>query len=180
MEGDTIIMQEIFAFRQVGVDQPTAAPSASSSPPASAPRSWTAWNTPDTTCPRPLPPASHAQGLIPSFAPPVIVTLEPCYGRFDVHVNVDRGRRDRPGRRHGPGDVAARSASLPSSGSRASPRRRRETVARAAVSGNSAPAFRHRPRRRSIWAELVPNPENLNLLYEQADVNLTFNRSWPW
>lgn len=27
----------------------------------------------------------------------------------------------------------------------------------------------------SIWAKLVPNPENLNLLYEQADVNLTFN-----
>jgi tight adherence protein B len=27
----------------------------------------------------------------------------------------------------------------------------------------------------SLWAKLVPNPENLNLLYEQADVNLTFN-----
>jgi tight adherence protein B len=27
----------------------------------------------------------------------------------------------------------------------------------------------------SFWAKLVPNPENLNLLYEQADVNLTFN-----
>jgi tight adherence protein B len=27
----------------------------------------------------------------------------------------------------------------------------------------------------SVWAKLVPNPENLNLLYEQADVNLTFN-----
>ncbi|MFO0888952.1 MAG: type II secretion system F family protein [Isosphaeraceae bacterium] len=27
----------------------------------------------------------------------------------------------------------------------------------------------------SIWAKLVPNAENLNLLYEQADVNLTFN-----
>jgi tight adherence protein B len=28
----------------------------------------------------------------------------------------------------------------------------------------------------SFWAKLVPNPENLNLLYEQADVNLTFNK----
>jgi tight adherence protein B len=27
----------------------------------------------------------------------------------------------------------------------------------------------------SLWAKLVPNAENLNLLYEQADVNLTFN-----
>lgn len=27
----------------------------------------------------------------------------------------------------------------------------------------------------SLWAKLLPNPENLNLLYEQADVNLTFN-----
>ncbi len=27
----------------------------------------------------------------------------------------------------------------------------------------------------SLWGKLVPNPENLNLLYEQADVNLTFN-----
>ena len=27
----------------------------------------------------------------------------------------------------------------------------------------------------SPWAKLVPNPENLNLLYEQADVDLTFN-----
>jgi tight adherence protein B len=27
----------------------------------------------------------------------------------------------------------------------------------------------------SFWAKLVPNPQNLNLLYEQADVNLTFN-----
>jgi tight adherence protein B len=27
----------------------------------------------------------------------------------------------------------------------------------------------------SFWAKLVPNPENLNLLYEQADVNFTFN-----
>jgi tight adherence protein B len=27
----------------------------------------------------------------------------------------------------------------------------------------------------SIWAKFVPNAENLNLLYEQADVNLTFN-----
>src|SRR4051812_6195408 len=27
----------------------------------------------------------------------------------------------------------------------------------------------------SVWAKLVPNAENLNLLYEQADVNLTFN-----
>ncbi len=27
----------------------------------------------------------------------------------------------------------------------------------------------------SLWARLIPNPENLNLLYEQADVNLTFN-----
>lgn len=28
----------------------------------------------------------------------------------------------------------------------------------------------------SVWAKLVPNPENLNLLYEQADVNITFNK----
>ncbi|WP_250846701.1 type II secretion system F family protein [Aquisphaera insulae] len=27
----------------------------------------------------------------------------------------------------------------------------------------------------SLWAKLIPNPANLNLLYEQADVNLTFN-----
>jgi tight adherence protein B len=27
----------------------------------------------------------------------------------------------------------------------------------------------------SFWARIVPNAENLNLLYEQADVNLTFN-----
>ena len=27
----------------------------------------------------------------------------------------------------------------------------------------------------SVWAKLVPNAENLNLLYEQADVDLTFN-----
>jgi tight adherence protein B len=27
----------------------------------------------------------------------------------------------------------------------------------------------------SLWAKLLPNPENLNILYEQADVNLTFN-----
>src|SRR5690242_12786526 len=27
----------------------------------------------------------------------------------------------------------------------------------------------------SIWAKMIPNAENLNLLYEQADVNLTFN-----
>ncbi|QEH34302.1 Bacterial type II secretion system protein F domain protein [Aquisphaera giovannonii] len=27
----------------------------------------------------------------------------------------------------------------------------------------------------SVWARLIPNPDNLNLLYEQADVNLTFN-----
>lgn len=27
----------------------------------------------------------------------------------------------------------------------------------------------------SFWAKIVPNAENLNLLYEQADVNLTFN-----
>jgi tight adherence protein B len=27
----------------------------------------------------------------------------------------------------------------------------------------------------SVWAKLIPNPENMNLLYEQADVNLTFN-----
>ena len=27
----------------------------------------------------------------------------------------------------------------------------------------------------AFWAKLVPNPENLNLLYEQADVSLTFN-----
>jgi tight adherence protein B len=28
----------------------------------------------------------------------------------------------------------------------------------------------------SFWSRLIPNAENLNLLYEQADVNLTFNR----
>ncbi len=28
----------------------------------------------------------------------------------------------------------------------------------------------------SFWARMIPNAENLNLLYEQADVNLTFNR----
>ena len=27
----------------------------------------------------------------------------------------------------------------------------------------------------NLWAKLLPNPENLNLLYEQADVNLKFN-----
>src|SRR5262249_20357002 len=27
----------------------------------------------------------------------------------------------------------------------------------------------------SFWTRLIPNAENLNLLYEQADVNLTFN-----
>ena len=27
----------------------------------------------------------------------------------------------------------------------------------------------------TLWAKLVPNPENLNLLYEQADVNPAFN-----
>jgi tight adherence protein B len=27
----------------------------------------------------------------------------------------------------------------------------------------------------SFWAKMLPNPENLNLLYEQADVNLNFN-----
>src|SRR3954463_12899059 len=27
----------------------------------------------------------------------------------------------------------------------------------------------------SFWAKMIPNAENLNLLYEQADVNLTFN-----
>jgi tight adherence protein B len=27
----------------------------------------------------------------------------------------------------------------------------------------------------SVWARIMPNAENLNLLYEQADVNLTFN-----
>ena len=43
MEGDTIIMQEIFAFRQIGRRRATAAPSASSSPRESAPRSWTGW-----------------------------------------------------------------------------------------------------------------------------------------
>src|SRR3954471_12673857 len=37
----------------------------------------------------------------------------------------------------------------------------------------------------SFWAKIVPNAENLNLLYEQADVNLTFNSfmavvgGWP-
>jgi tight adherence protein B len=30
--------------------------------------------------------------------------------------------------------------------------------------------------RPSFWTRLIPNAENLNLLYEQADVNLTFNR----
>ena len=29
--------------------------------------------------------------------------------------------------------------------------------------------------RSSFWTRLIPNAENLNLLYEQADVNLTFN-----
>jgi tight adherence protein B len=28
----------------------------------------------------------------------------------------------------------------------------------------------------SFWARMIPNAENLNLLYEQADVNLTFSR----
>src|SRR5689334_6223264 len=27
-----------------------------------------------------------------------------------------------------------------------------------------------------FWARLLPNPENLNRLYEQADVNMSFNR----
>ena len=31
--------------------------------------------------------------------------------------------------------------------------------------------------RPSFWTRLIPNAENLNLLYEQADVNLTFNGS---
>jgi tight adherence protein B len=30
--------------------------------------------------------------------------------------------------------------------------------------------------RPSFWSRMIPNAENLNLLYEQADVNLTFNR----
>ena len=54
MEGDTIIMQEIFAFRQIGRRSPTAGRSASSSPPASAPRSWTGWNMPATSSPADL------------------------------------------------------------------------------------------------------------------------------
>ena len=45
----------------------------------------------------------------------------------------------------------------------------------AARQRNPACGPRHRPRRRVALGKLVPNPENLNLLYEQADVNLTFN-----
>src|SRR5579883_2824488 len=30
--------------------------------------------------------------------------------------------------------------------------------------------------RPSLWTRMIPNAENLNLLYEQADVNMTFQR----
>ena len=79
-------------------------------------------------------------------------------------------------RRARPGDVRLVRQRWPKSGSRAHGR----PTGHGAKKQISPAASWLRPAaidlgRPSFWTKLVPNAENLNLLYEQADVNLTFN-----